>query len=199
MGTSVITVIERAKVDHLNELHRRCEEAKGQALQYALEAGNALLAIKAMLAHGEFGSWIGEHFEGSDRSARVYMQLASAPEISNRQSAADLSIDGALKEIAKPRRMSAGQMGDVLRGAGVTSSTVGTNDQAELETPSWSEQQQRRDRRAGELLTDALRVGDDAHRDGLSASSIARSYRQAATTARRAAVLLDELAMSFER
>lgn len=83
-----------------NREHLACEQAYGSALEHAFRAGEYLLTAKAELEHGEWGRWVGENFDGSERTARGYMRLAR---VSNRQDLADLGIERALGELATPR------------------------------------------------------------------------------------------------
>jgi len=49
----------------------------GQATLAALmDAVDRLTAAKSVLAHGQWDGWLSENFELSDRTARLYMQLA---------------------------------------------------------------------------------------------------------------------------
>jgi hypothetical protein len=79
MSTTAIAVIDRAKVDLINEEHRLVEGSYRTALTHALNCGRMLAGVKAELGHGRFGSWVEDHFDGSERTARLYMQLADAP------------------------------------------------------------------------------------------------------------------------
>lgn len=82
-----------------NKFHDGAISHARSALECAWHAGRALIATKKLCVHGEWTFWLAANFNGSDRTARAYMQLAK------RQSSADLdpeqSIDAALKAIAK--------------------------------------------------------------------------------------------------
>jgi len=88
----------------INDLHRRAESAMRSGLEHALAAGQLLIEAKAQCQHGDWGQWLANSFEGSERTARAYMQLAKRwPEIESKTAEpADLSIDGALKMLAAP-------------------------------------------------------------------------------------------------
>ena len=60
----------------INAAHRRAEEAVGQMLWDAREAGELLVKVKSSLKHGEFTRWINEHCRFGERTARVYMRIA---------------------------------------------------------------------------------------------------------------------------
>lgn len=68
----------------------------------AKRAGDALLAAKAKVRHGEFKAWVTSNTRVSDRTARVYMQVAKTAKT------ADLchfegSLAAFLEAHAKPR------------------------------------------------------------------------------------------------
>jgi hypothetical protein len=81
-------------------------EAAGDMLRHAREAGAKLTQARVHVQHGEWSAWLADHFHGSARAARVYMQVARRwPEIkeAKRQTSAILGIDGALKLVAEPK------------------------------------------------------------------------------------------------
>jgi hypothetical protein len=87
---------------HINEEHRRCEEAVGAALEHAINAGEGLVEMKQEVAHGTWGRWLAENFEGSERTAQAYMRLYQRRD-EIRNGAADLSIRGALSSLSIPK------------------------------------------------------------------------------------------------
>jgi hypothetical protein len=92
--------------DRINEEHRRCEEALKEGLRHALRAGELLIEAKSRCAHGTWGAWLAENFEGSERTAQAYMKVArEMPQLdgAKAQRVADLSLRGALKELAPPK------------------------------------------------------------------------------------------------
>jgi hypothetical protein len=77
---------------HLAETHGQ------NAVEYAIKCGDELGKIKDQLEHGQWLPWLEKHFDGSARTAQVYVQFAKA----NAQTSADLeSISAGLKAIAK--------------------------------------------------------------------------------------------------
>jgi hypothetical protein len=91
--------------DRVNAEHRACEEAVGAALGHAINAGELLTEAKAGVAHGSWGAWLAENFEGSERTAQAYMKVyRRRDEIRN--GAADLSLRGALKELEAKKEAS---------------------------------------------------------------------------------------------
>lgn len=78
----------------LNTSRYKAEEA----VDYARRCGEALNGAKKLLAHGEFSPWLEKHFDGSARTARSYMFLAT-----NWQSIADLNPDSMAEALAHIR------------------------------------------------------------------------------------------------
>lgn len=109
MGTNLTPAEKKAlvKLGHdATREHRACLKLANDALHHACLAGDYLRQAKEAVPHGEWSTWLEEHFsEASERSAQAYMQISSHwTELQqNRSDAADLSIRGALKALAKPR------------------------------------------------------------------------------------------------
>lgn len=211
MTTNAITVIETAKIEAINREHRLCANAYGDALEHARECGRMLHAVKADLTHGEWLPWLERNFDGSERTARVYMQLSNV-QIEDRQSPADMpaSISAALREIAKPRpRPSPRDAIATVSGMedddepALPPSLPGDLDraQARLKAPeaTWSEQHERRANRIFEQLNDARAKLEEASTPGLSAHAIAELLRDGEIRAREASAQLGNLAFAFER
>lgn len=97
-------------VAEINEAHRACEVAVRSAVGHAIRAGELLIEAKSHVPHGAWGPWLAENFEGSERTAQAYMKLARDRHQLNPQRVADLSIRGALRELAVPE--SEGGAGD---------------------------------------------------------------------------------------
>ncbi len=200
MAATTITVIEGTKIDRLNDLHHRCERTYGEALELAVEAGRMLAQIKEELRHGAFGPWLEVHFDGSDRTAQRYMQLAAAAE-EDPDRIVGPSLSQAREQVARPRKMSTSEMGDAFRSAGVTSqpATSPAGNATSTDLVAAAPTRDRKDQRASVLLGEARDAYEEAHRAGLASAAIARAYRDAAVKAQRAATLLDELAILYER
>lgn len=99
--------IERldALAEEINTEHRACEVAVTAALDHAMRAGDLLAEVKSKCPHGTWQAWLENNFEGSVRTAQVYMRAASHRreiEEAKAQTSAPLSLDGALKELAAP-------------------------------------------------------------------------------------------------
>lgn len=86
-----------------NEEHRAAETAARAALTHALRCGELLLQAKATMAHGRWASWLHVNFQGSVRTAQVYLHLhQNRHRLGNTQRAADLSIRQATALLAEP-------------------------------------------------------------------------------------------------
>jgi hypothetical protein len=81
------------------------KDAAASAVDHACRAGELLIQAKESCSHGEWGAWLHENTEISERTARVYMQLArrwrKLPE-AERQRVAVLPLRQALIEGARP-------------------------------------------------------------------------------------------------
>jgi hypothetical protein len=88
--------IQESLTEEINNYHAKCEEAVGQAVAYAVEAGERLLEVKDSLKHGGWLKWLDANFEGSRRHAQRYMQLAERKERLNAPGVSHSSIRGAL-------------------------------------------------------------------------------------------------------
>ena len=94
-----------ALADEINSAHRACDDALRAGLNHAVRAGELLVEAKSRVKHGEWGSWLGDNFEGSARTAQAYMKVArEVPNLDGEkaQRVADLSFRGALKELSAP-------------------------------------------------------------------------------------------------
>ena len=60
-----------------NEAAAACEASGRKTVEHAIRCGRALLAAKAVVPHGEWAAWLGEHFEHSGRLARKYIEIAN--------------------------------------------------------------------------------------------------------------------------
>lgn len=103
----------RDRLAVLAEQIKRCHKATVQVFQdsvlnFAMKAGDLLLEAKEQIPHGQWGEWVGRHCEMSDRTARLYMQLAQNRGAVEAKSAtvADLTLQGAAKAIAAPKTKS---------------------------------------------------------------------------------------------
>jgi hypothetical protein len=83
--------------------HLAVGHALDNALQHAMAAGDALIAVQGLVPAGQWQAYRRTHTDISDRSARVYIQVARSREQLERQRAAGpLSIRAALEFLKEP-------------------------------------------------------------------------------------------------
>lgn len=87
-----------------NEAHRKAEGAAVSALEYARDAGEHLSNAKAQCRHGEWLPWLETNFEGSQQTANNYMRVAQFWDRLNYQRVGNLTLRGAIAELAEPRQ-----------------------------------------------------------------------------------------------
>src|SRR5262249_5142850 len=87
-------------ITQLNHEHKLVKECVIKGAQHAVKAGELLWEAKRKAGHGQWLEWIAENCEFSERTAQIYMKLASAlPQLANPQRIADLSLTGAIQMI----------------------------------------------------------------------------------------------------
>jgi hypothetical protein len=87
-------------VVRVNHEHKQVKECIIKGAHHAVKAGELLWEAKRKARHGRWLEWIAENCEFSERTAQLYMNLASElPRMANPQSIADLSLTGAIKMI----------------------------------------------------------------------------------------------------
>lgn len=89
----------------IKRYHASVVEQLRQSVDFAMMCGDLLLEAKEQVAHGQWGEWVSRHCEISDRTARLYMQLAQHRGVIEAKTAtvADLTLQGAAKAIAAPK------------------------------------------------------------------------------------------------
>jgi len=104
MSTTALTSLPELS-EQINHHHRECVEALNEGLRHGLRAGQLLVEAKEQLAHGQWTPWLEAHFEGSARTAQLYMRVAKHwPEIEAKaQGSAVLTLDGVTKMLAQPK------------------------------------------------------------------------------------------------
>jgi hypothetical protein len=81
----------------INENHRLAQKAAGDAVERAVLTGELLAQWKELLPHGKFEAFVETHFDGSARTARLYMQAAKElRSLSKRQSSAVLATEDSM-------------------------------------------------------------------------------------------------------
>lgn len=90
-----------ALAGEINAEHQAFVSSLKKTAEHGIRCGELLTKAKDRCPHGQWLEWLGANFEGSERTAQVYMQMyRNRDEIrAKTQSSADLSISGALKEI----------------------------------------------------------------------------------------------------
>lgn len=110
MGTELTASLDDLAT-RVNEEHAACELSVRGAVQHALEAGRLLTEVKAQVGHGNFGTWLAENFEGSERAARSYMQAHRHTLLTgvNRQSIAEKPLSEVLRLLSGKMSLLAGE------------------------------------------------------------------------------------------
>lgn len=81
--------------------HEAFERDAHSAVAHAIRAGEALIAAKAKVRHGDWLPWLADHFPASETTAQRYMRLAANP-----ARVTDLeSIRAGIAELAVPREL----------------------------------------------------------------------------------------------
>jgi len=111
MSLSVLTVLSPLDVlaEQINREHQAVCDAVSSSFAHAVRAGELLLEAKANVPHGAWLPWLADHFDGSDRTAQVYMKVAQRRDeivAQNRSESAVLTLDAALKSISSSSRKS---------------------------------------------------------------------------------------------
>ena len=95
-----------ALAEKINSANHQANETAKKAVLFAVECGQALIAAKAQVKHGQWGQWLKGNCDIAERTAQSYMKLANDYPLlseSKAQRVADLSIREAVKELAKPK------------------------------------------------------------------------------------------------
>jgi hypothetical protein len=90
-------------VGQINAAHEAAAAALKSSVIHAMQAGDMLLEAKEQVGHGEWLPWLKANFPFSDRTARLYMQLARKRVNVEAKMAtvADLSLREAVDEITE--------------------------------------------------------------------------------------------------
>src|SRR3954470_3834886 len=90
-----------ARTQRINAKYRAFERDFRSAAEHAIQCGELLMEQKASLNHGEWGPWLRESFQGSERHAQRFMKLAREQGAIDPTRVSDLSFRGALRELPK--------------------------------------------------------------------------------------------------
>lgn len=84
--------------------HAKIEGLFREGLSRAFEVGKLLNEAKELVKHGEWGSWIADNCQFSERTAQQYMRVASGlPELTKSATVADLTYREAVALLAEPK------------------------------------------------------------------------------------------------
>jgi hypothetical protein len=87
------------------QLHIKCEEHGLIQMQYARDCGEKLIEARTHVKHGSWLEWINDHFDGKDRKAQQYMQIArTCREKPNLLSDECLSVNQTIKLIREAEK-----------------------------------------------------------------------------------------------
>ena len=92
--------------EQINAEHRQAVAALNDGLEHAHRGGELLRQAKAQCPHGGFSEWLRKNFEGSERTAQMYMRIAKRwPQIeeAKAQRIALLTYSGAIKLLTAPK------------------------------------------------------------------------------------------------
>jgi hypothetical protein len=84
----------------INAEHGQVETYKHNTIQHAIRCGELLLEMKQRVGHGNWLTWVQEHFEASERTARNYMEIAKSAAVADLQD--DTTMRSALRALASP-------------------------------------------------------------------------------------------------
>ena len=99
VGVSAAELAETA-----NREHALAGRAAVSMVEHAVRAGDALLAAKQQVRHGQWLPWLDANFEGSARTAQQYMRLAGNAKRVAHLPPGEQSLTGALAAIAEPKK-----------------------------------------------------------------------------------------------
>ena len=94
-----------ALAEKVRNADQRARLSMSHALDAALDAGDALIAARRLVAHGGWADWLGQHCGVSIRMANNYIRLAENRALidANRKRVSEMSIRAALK-LLTPKR-----------------------------------------------------------------------------------------------
>ena len=67
----------------INTEHDHVETYKRNTIQHAIRCGELLLEMKGRVGHGNWLTWVQEHFEAGERTARNYMEIAKSAAVAD--------------------------------------------------------------------------------------------------------------------
>ena len=82
----------------INTEHGYVETHKRNTIQHAIRCGELLLEMKQRVGHGNWLTWLDEHFHASERTARNYIQIAKSAAVADLHD--DTTMRSALRALA---------------------------------------------------------------------------------------------------
>jgi len=94
-----------AIASQLKKIHGEFLALAGRSLGLAKDIGELLIEAKVIVDHGRWTDWLQGSFPGSPTTAEAYMRIAKKWDVieSKTTETADLTLDAALKLLAKPK------------------------------------------------------------------------------------------------
>jgi Protein of unknown function (DUF3102) len=90
--------------ERIRNSHALVRRSIRSAVEHAMTTGDLLNVARDRTPHGQWAHWLQQNCEISDRTARVYMQLANNREaIERSEDRATLTINGAVRMLTAPK------------------------------------------------------------------------------------------------
>jgi Protein of unknown function (DUF3102) len=86
----------------INLAHANVRRTSRESVMHALRAGALLIEARQQVAYGKWQAWLRENFDGSYRTAALYVRMAERPE--EVQSVAHLGVAGVQRHLAERRQ-----------------------------------------------------------------------------------------------
>ena len=87
----------------IRDEYRKAEFHLKHGIDHALVIGLLLIEAKGKLKHGQWLPWLQKHCKMPERTAQLYMQLVKYSKNIKSADLADLTIEGVLKQLSKPK------------------------------------------------------------------------------------------------
>ena len=188
----------------INTEHAHVETHKRNTIQHAIRCGELLLEMKQRVGHGNWGAWVGEHFDASERTARNYMEIAKSAAVADLHD--DTTMRSALRALASRSQSKETEREHATRVPAngrlpIQDDELPIADAEVIEAPraglgkadqsTWASVPSR--------LTAIRRVFSEAASGELDDQSASKVLHEAAREARQAATDLEQLAAALEK
>ncbi|HEV3321205.1 MAG TPA: DUF3102 domain-containing protein [Solirubrobacteraceae bacterium] len=191
----------------INTEHGHVETHKHKTIRHAVRCGELLLEMKQRVGHGNWLTWVEEHFEASERTARNYMEIAKSAAV------ADLSDSTTMRSALRALASQSESKAPKLEPKDEQASRALTNDHIPIEAEEGSSDAQVVEApRAGlgkahqrtwasvpSRLTTIRRAFDEAAAEQLDDHRASEALYEASREAHQAAIDLEQLAAALER